>query len=116
MEAGLDRGQRPAVVEVNVGDQRHRRLPHDLGQRVRRLLVRHGDAHDFAAELRELVDLRTVDFDVRRVGAGHRLHDDRGVAADLYVTYLDLLGFASRLQGSSEQRRLLSRFGQCQSS
>ena len=49
VEAGADRGQGPAVVEVDVGDQRHRRLADDLGQRVRGFLVRHGDADDLAA-------------------------------------------------------------------
>ena len=44
--AGLGRLDGAAVVEVDVGDERHVHLAHDLGQRRRALLVGHGDADD----------------------------------------------------------------------
>ena len=69
VEAGADRRQGPAVVEVDVGDQRHRRLSHDLRQGRGGFLVRHRNAHDLAAEVGELVDLAHGGLGVRRVGA-----------------------------------------------
>ena len=86
VEAGVDRGQRPAVVEVDVGDQRHRRLAHDLRQRVRGLLVGHGDAHDLAAELRELVDLAHGRGDVRRVGAASSTARRSGASPPIFTS------------------------------
>ena len=55
--AALRRLDRPLVVEMDVGDDRHRHLPHDVLQRQRRFLVGAGDADDVGAGLFERPDL-----------------------------------------------------------
>ena len=80
--AGLDRGQRHAVIEMDVGDDRDRRALHDVRQagRVARILA--GHAHDLAAFHRQAVDLLERLFVIGGVGRRHRLHRDRMIAAD----------------------------------
>ena len=48
----------------------------------RRLVAVDGDAHQLRAGAGERRDLPRRRLDVRRVGVGHRLHDDRRAAAD----------------------------------
>ena len=81
-DAGLDRRQRHLVIEVDVGDDRHRRAMDDRRQAggVGRIL--HGHAHDFAAFHRQAVDLFERLVGVGRVGRRHRLHGDGMIAAD----------------------------------
>ena len=55
--AGVDRLQRQRVVEVDVGDDRDRRLAPDRLQRLHVLLARHRAAHDVAARVRDRADL-----------------------------------------------------------
>src|SRR6185437_4579434 len=57
-----------------------------------RLLAVYGDAHHFGAGARESCDLRDRAIDIGGVGVGHRLHHDRGAAADRDVADLDLRG------------------------
>jgi hypothetical protein len=81
-DAGIDRGEGHAVIEVDVGDDRHRRALHDVRQArgVARVLT--GDADDLAAGHREAVHLLQRLFIVGSIGRRHRLHGDRMAAAD----------------------------------
>ena len=49
LDPRLEGGQRHLVVEVDVGDDRHRRAGHDLGQALGRRLLVAGAAHDVGA-------------------------------------------------------------------
>ena len=48
-----------------------------------------GDAHEFRAGAMERRDLPDGRFDVRRVGIGHRLHDDGRAAANFDAADID---------------------------
>ena len=85
----VDRPQREARVEVDVGDDRDRREPDDLRQRVGVLALRHRDARDLAAGGGERGDLRRRRLDVVRLRQRHRLHDDGRAAADLHAADRD---------------------------
>ena len=78
-----------AVVEVDVGDDRHRALAHDLPQRPGRGLVRAGHPHDVGAGLGAGLHLRHRRRDVGGQRVGHRLHADRRVAADRHRPDVD---------------------------
>ena len=80
--AGVDRGEDVLGLEVDVGDHRDLRLVRDRRQRVGVVLARHRDPHDVAAGGGQLGDLLQRGVDVRGQRRGHRLHADRGVAAD----------------------------------
>ena len=82
LHAGLERAERELVLEVDVGDDRHRRARHDLRERLGRLFLVARAAHDVAAGRGERVDLRERAVDVGGLGRGHRLDRDRRVAAD----------------------------------
>ncbi len=47
----------------------------------RRLVAVNGDAHQLGPLLRQRQNLRHGRFDIRRIGIGHGLHDDRRAAA-----------------------------------
>jgi hypothetical protein len=83
------------VVEMDVGDERHRAFAHDLFQRPRTGLVGHADPHDIRARLGGGLDLGDGAGDVRRLGIGHGLDRDRGVAAHGHVADHDLAAFAA---------------------
>src|SRR3972149_2330843 len=51
--------------------------------------VRHGHADDFAAAVLKLPDLRDGRLYVAGIGLGHRLHRDRGAAADGHPADID---------------------------
>ena len=57
-----------------------------------------GDAHDLGAGARQGGDLGHRRVDVGRIGIGHRLHDDRGAAADLHVADTHGYRLAPRLR------------------
>ena len=85
-----------AVVEMDIGDDRHADGADDRLQRLGRVLVRHRDAHDIGARLLQCPDLPDRR---RRVGGdrvGHRLDADRRVAADLDGADPDLAADAAR--------------------
>ena len=89
-DAGLDRLQREARVEVDVGDHRERREADDPRQRLGVLELRHRDADDLAAGARERGDLRGRRLDVVRLRQRHRLDDDGRAAADRDAADRDL--------------------------
>ena len=78
----LHRREREAVLEVDVGDDRHRRAGHDLREALGRGLLVARAAHDVAPGRGEGVDLAERAVDVGRLRGRHRLHRDRRVAAD----------------------------------
>ena len=82
VRAGVDRLQRERVVEVDVGDDRDRRLHDDRLERLDVAVARHGDADDVGARLGDLVDLVHRRLQVGGLGLRHRLHGDGGAAAD----------------------------------
>ena len=83
VRAGVDRLERERVVEVDVGDDRDRRLAHDRLQRLDVLVARHGDAHEVGPGVGDAADLVHRGREVRRLGLRHRLDDDGRPAADL---------------------------------
>ena len=92
-DAGLDRGQRHFVIEVNVGDDRNGRTVHDRRQTCGVGRILHGHANDFAAFHRETVDLFERFVGVGRVRRRHRLHGDRMIPADPDALCVGLPGF-----------------------
>ena len=115
LHAGFERAERELVLEVDVGDDRHRRAGHDLGERLGRFFLVARAAHDVAARRRERVDLRERAVDVGGLGRGHRLDRDRCVAADGDLADHHLAGPATRIHavslraGSERHRRAANR-------
>ena len=86
--AGRVCGEQLVAVEVEVADQRHRAAlgaepVADVRDRGGRLVGVDRHAHQLGSRLGELAHLARRRCDVRRVGIGHRLDDDRRAAADL---------------------------------
>jgi hypothetical protein len=80
------------VVEVDIGDDRDRRLFDDRLQGDGVLLAGHGYPDQVGSSLRAAVDLRQRLLEVRRLGLGHRLDGDRRAPAhqDTANAYLAL--------------------------
>ena len=74
LHAGLHRRQRHPVLVVDVGDDRHRRAGHDLGQPLGGLGLVARATDDVAAGRGQGVDLLQRALDVGRLGDRHRLH------------------------------------------
>ena len=91
--ARLRRFNGALVVEMDVGDDRHRDIVDDRLQRRGRCLVGARDSHDIGPGLLQRVDL--ADRRLRVVGRriGHGLHRDRCIAADGHVANHDAAGF-----------------------
>src|SRR4029079_15347219 len=89
-DALVDRLQREARVEVDVGDDRNGREADDLRERLRVLRLRNGDADDLAAGTRERGDLRGRGLYVVRLRRPHRLQYKGCAAADLHASYGNL--------------------------
>src|SRR5262249_4477400 len=81
-DAGVDRLQGQARVEVDVRDDRDRREPDDAAQRLRVLRLRHRAADDLAAGRHECGDLTDRRLDIARRRQRHRLDDYGRAAAD----------------------------------
>ena len=92
LHAGLERGQGHLVVEVDVGDDRHRRAGHDPGQALGGRLLVAGAPHQVGTGGGQGVDLGEGGLGIGRLGGGHRLHGDRGATADRHVAHVDLAG------------------------
>ena len=90
MGASVERLQRERVVEVDVGDDRDRRLGDDRLQRLDVLVARNGDPDDVGAGLGDAPDLVHRRLQVGGLGLGHRLHGDRRAAADRHPAHADL--------------------------
>ena len=102
VDPGLERGERHAVLVVDVGHDGHRRPGHDAGQALGRLGLVARAPHDVAAGHGQVVDLLQRAVDVGRLGGRHRLHRDGSVTADGHVAHHDLAGLATRVRGFAE--------------
>ena len=91
VHAGLHRRHRHLVLVMDVGDDRHRRARHDLGEPFGRLDLVARAPHDVGTGGGQRVDLLERALDVGRLGDRHRLDGDRRIAADLHVADRDLL-------------------------
>ena len=105
--AGLERGARQAPVEVDVGDDRHGRVAHDLGEGVDVGGGRQRDAHQLAAGRRQRADLLKGRRGVGGGRVGHGLHDHRGAAAYRYGADVDLSHAAHGAEDTTGRRRPL---------
>jgi hypothetical protein len=79
---GLNGCQCQSVLEVDVGNDRHRRAWDDFGQTLCGLHVVAGDTNDIGTRTRQGVDLGEGGVDIGRLGGGHRLNRYRAVATD----------------------------------
>ena len=89
VDAALQRPQRQLIVEVDVSDDWDAHLSLDFGERLRRLHVWHRAPDDIDANLLDLSDLVDGGSNVSRVGLGHGLDGNLGVASDLDLTDVD---------------------------
>ena len=80
------------VMEMDIGDDRHRRPGHDVGQSFGCRLLIAGAAHDVGTGGGQGVNLRERGLDVGRLRGRHGLDRDRGVAPDSHFSDLDLPG------------------------
>ena len=90
VNALLDGLKRQAIVKMDVGDERHRRLCLDPADVRRRFLVGYGEAHDVAACSRERLDLANCRLCILRLRIRHGLHGDGSAAADGNCADMDL--------------------------
>ena len=86
-------GQGHFVVEVDVADERNVDAPFDLAEHTRVFGSWHRDAHQFTAGLFQSEDLSHGGFQIVCLRRGHRLHNNRIVAADAQRTNADLTSF-----------------------
>jgi hypothetical protein len=77
-------------MEMNIGDDRHFYLAHDVLERQRRILVGARDAHDIRTGAFQRLDLLDRRLDVARDRVRHRLHGDRRIAADRHIADINL--------------------------
>jgi len=92
----LQGGQSQSVLEVDVGDYRHRAAGNDLRQPLGGLHGVAGDPHQVGACSCQGIHLRQGAVHVMGLGGGHRLHGDRGIASDLHRSNLDCASAPSR--------------------
>ena len=76
VDAQFGHTQRNAIVEVDVGDERHADLLLDAAERLGGVHVRYRNANDVDAGIDQALDLRDRGSDVIGVGVGHALHRD----------------------------------------
>ena len=105
VHAGLERGERHAVLVVDVGDDRHRRAGHDLRQALGRLDLVARAAHDVgagarparrsAASVPSTSAVFVIVIDCTEIGASP---PDRDLAD------MDLAGLAARERDVDQQR------------
>ena len=92
IHARLDGGEREPVVKMDIRHDRDGRVGADFLQRLRRLRVRHGAAHNVAAGIGQRTNLRQRCFCVAGVRVGHGLHRNRRTTTDRHVPHHDLFG------------------------
>jgi hypothetical protein len=116
--AGRVLGQQLVADVVEVADDRHLAAPGgepvaDPRHGPCRVLGVDGDPDQLRAGPPQLLDLVRRRLGVGRVGVGHRLHDDRRVAADLHVADPDPNALAAphRRQSAARHGSRPSRFG-----
>ena len=92
--AGVGRFERALVVEMDVGDDRHARLAHDLAQRSGAVDVGARDADDVRPGFLAAADLVDRRGGVAGRRVGHRLDGHRRIAADGDIADHDLARLA----------------------
>ena len=93
--AGLGGLDGAAIMEMDVGDDRHRTINADLAKRPRAVLVGAGHPNDIRAGLGRGIDLRQRAANIRGQRIGHCLNGNRRVAADRHRTDHDLTASTS---------------------
>ena len=83
------------IMKMDIRDQRHADLAHDVVHGLGALGVRDGHAHNICAGLFKAADLRNCRGDIRRQGVGHGLHSDWRVAAHWDIADHDLSAFTA---------------------
>jgi hypothetical protein len=86
MDTGIKCLERQCVLEVDISDERDRRMRNDLGQGSSGPPIRDSDANNLTPGVCKLVDLPQGGGRVPRVGSRHRLDDDGIVSANLDIT------------------------------
>jgi hypothetical protein len=104
-DAGLDRLQGEAGVEVDVRDHGDGAQAHDPGERVGVLDLRDGAANDLTAGRHERSDLSGRRLDVVRRRQRHRLDHNGRAAADRDIADADLNVGSHAKQGTRPLRR-----------
>jgi hypothetical protein len=102
--------ERPLVVEVNVGNDRHVRRAGDFVEPRRRF--RRGAAHPDDIDPGILAAANLVDRrpDILGRSIGHGLHGDRGIPAHRYLAQHDLPALAARNVAPGAYRRHAGRY------
>ncbi len=85
-------------MEVDVGDDGHRRSGHDAGQTLGGRFLVAGAAHDVGTRRGQGVDLRQGPVGVGRLGGRHRLHRDGSPVPHGYRAHVDPAGRSPRSQ------------------
>jgi hypothetical protein len=73
------------VLEVNIGDERHRRVRHDVRERSGSFAIRDRDTDDLTSCLRELANLTERGNRVPGIRGCHRLHDNGILATHFHI-------------------------------
>ena len=101
--------QQDVAVVVEVADDGHARTEQahrldDLGNGCRGVLRVDGDAHQLRAGSGKRHHLVDRAGDIGRIGVGHRLHDNRMIAADRHASYI----YDHRLAAGTHSHRIPS--------
>ena len=89
-------------LEVNIRNNRDRRLLRNRRQRIRVDRLRAGHAHDVTTSRCQLRDLLQSCVNIVRLRRRHRLHTNRVIGSDTYSTHEQLAGLTTR---SKSRRR-----------
>src|SRR5687767_13131261 len=106
VDAGVQRHECQAVVEVDVRDDRQDRPANELLQRLPGALVRDGHARDLAAGFLELLDLADRRVEVVGERRAHRLHRDGRAVADGRAAHPDALARPPRARADAVLREV----------
>ncbi len=86
----LSHFQRDAVIEVDIGHQRYRHLLLDQFKGFRRIHGRYRNPYDIRPDALQRADLRHCRIHIGGTGVGHRLHGDRRITTNRYITHENL--------------------------
>ena len=86
--------QGDAVIEVNVGNERHADLGADFAKRLGRVHAGNGDAHDVGARAGQRGNLGHGSGHIAGFGIGHALHADRGAPPHRHLSDVNLTAVA----------------------
>ncbi len=95
VNAQLGHTQGNAVIEVDIGDQRHLDQLLDTAKGFGSVHVRHRNTHDVDTRGFQTIDLCHGSGHIVGVAVGHALHRDRRITTDRYGTDPYFSGFAT---------------------